>query len=162
MPKPMRKRKAIGMSFLGAGCLLFGASFFMYLNGWVWPWGFGVGGVLIVLGAIQGLRPTTALEREFLDPNYDRRPFLVKSEQFSKRVAKLQRDAPLLVTDEMANTLNNIHRELNKGETREESIYEDAAQKKELLRLKVAKLENGNTSLVFRGRTELMAMLDQP
>jgi len=158
----MRKPKALGMSLLGAGCLLFGAGLFMYINGWVWPWGLGLGGVLIVMGLIDTLRPRSALQREFLDANYDRRPFLVKSEQFGKRVAKLQRDAPQLITAEMANTLNDMHRGLGKGETREETVYEDAAQKKELLRIKVAKLENGNTSLVFRGRTELMAMLDKP
>lgn len=160
MPRFMRKRKAIGMSLLGGGSLLLVASLFMYFNGWIWPWGFGLGGVLFVLGIIEALRPKSALEREFLDPNYERRPYLVKSEQFEKRVAKLQREAPQLITHEMVDTLNGMHREMTKGETREETIYQDAAKKKELLRIKIAKLDNGNTSFVFRGRNELMALLD--
>jgi len=49
-----------------------------------------------------------------------------------------------------------------RGETVEETVYEDEAQRKELLRIKIAKLQNGKTSLVFRGRNELVALLDKP
>jgi len=43
------------------------------------------------------------------------------------------------------------------GEAKSDTNYE---QKKELLRIKIAKLDNGNTSFVFCGRNELMSLLD--
>gem|GEM_PF-6756115 len=137
------------MSLLGAGTLLTVAGIFLYQHGLVWFWGLGLGPVLLLMGFLDMLRAPSAIQKELLDPDYERRPFLIGSDAFGKRLATLQQRAPQLITS-------------GKGETVEETMYDDGAPPKELLRIKIAKLDNGKTSLVFRGRSELVTLLDKP
>ena len=148
------------MTLLG-GVGLLALAVAVYFSGYIWYWPWVLGLALVIAGLLQlAFSRPSAVEKEFLDPDFERRPFLFQTGAFPDQLGKLAARSPLF-TPGLVQSLLDAHGGLAGDESHEQTVMNPDRPREELLRIKLQKLADGKTSLVLRGRKELMDLLSE-